>query len=142
MMSKGNNCANGISERESTNQPDCEDHRDIGHTLANPPASLSSRQTTTGGPPSRVPNSAQAVFCRRRHQARRPPQANIRPGSPAPTTGPGTRLNDMGPWTKFALCMPGENSPEFGEPQSGRLQININAPPPGGTNSLPGSLLK
>jgi len=33
---------------------------------------------------------AQAVFCRRRHQPRRPPLAKIRPGSPAPTMGPGT----------------------------------------------------
>jgi hypothetical protein len=32
----------------------------------------------------------QAIFFRRRHQPRRPPQANIRPGSPAPATGPGT----------------------------------------------------
>jgi hypothetical protein len=31
---------------------------------------------------------AQALFCRRRHQARRPPQAKTRPGSPAPTMGP------------------------------------------------------
>jgi hypothetical protein len=33
---------------------------------------------------------AQAIFFRRRHQARRPPLAKIRPGSPAPTMGPGT----------------------------------------------------
>ena len=32
---------------------------------------------------------AQAIFCRRRHQASRPPLANSRPGSPAPTMGPG-----------------------------------------------------
>ena len=32
----------------------------------------------------------QAIFRRRRHQARRPPLAKIRPGSPAPTMGPGT----------------------------------------------------
>jgi hypothetical protein len=38
-MSKGNSGTNGISERESTNQPDCEDRRDIDHTLANPAAS-------------------------------------------------------------------------------------------------------
>src|SRR5215472_9824412 len=30
-------------------------------------------------------------FCRRRHQAKRPPLAKIRPGSPAPATGPGTK---------------------------------------------------
>src|SRR5215470_2123463 len=32
----------------------------------------------------------QAIFFRRRHQARRPPQAKIRPGRPAPAMGPGT----------------------------------------------------
>jgi hypothetical protein len=32
---------------------------------------------------------AQALFCRRRHQPRRPPLAKIRPGKPAPTIGPG-----------------------------------------------------
>ena len=31
-----------------------------------------------------------AIFCRRRHQARRPPLVKIRPGSPAPKIGPGT----------------------------------------------------
>ena len=33
---------------------------------------------------------AQAIFCRRRHQPRRPPLAKIRPGRPAPAMGPGT----------------------------------------------------
>jgi hypothetical protein len=33
---------------------------------------------------------AQAIFCRRRHQPRRPKLANIRPGRPAPAMGPGT----------------------------------------------------
>src|SRR6266478_6500987 len=32
----------------------------------------------------------QAIRCRRRHQPRRPPLAKIKPGSPAPTMGPGT----------------------------------------------------
>src|SRR5262245_11471636 len=32
----------------------------------------------------------QAIFFRRRHQARRPPLAKIRPGRPAPAMGPGT----------------------------------------------------
>jgi hypothetical protein len=55
MMSKGNSRADGISDRESTNQPDCEDHQDIGHTLANP-----KRPNRGGGgvedcPPNRVP---------------------------------------------------------------------------------------
>jgi hypothetical protein len=34
---------------------------------------------------------AQAAFCRRRHQPRRPPPAKIRPGRPAPAMRPGTR---------------------------------------------------
>ena len=37
----------------------------------------------------RAPN-AQAIFCGRRHQPRRPPFAKIRPGRPAPATGAGT----------------------------------------------------
>ena len=36
----------------------------------------------------------QAVFCRRRSQPSNPPQARIRPGRPAPTTGPGTAAAD------------------------------------------------
>jgi hypothetical protein len=32
-MSKGNCRANGISERESNNQPDCKDDQDISHKL-------------------------------------------------------------------------------------------------------------
>jgi hypothetical protein len=38
----------------------------------------------------RIAPEAQAIFFRRRHQARRPPPANMRPGSPAPAMGPGT----------------------------------------------------
>ena len=34
----------------------------------------------------------QALFCRRRHQPRRPALAKIRPGSPAPAMGPGTTV--------------------------------------------------
>src|SRR5262249_55250044 len=41
-----------------------------------------------------VVSDAQAIFCRRRHQPRRPPPAKIRPGRPAPTTGPGTGAGD------------------------------------------------
>src|SRR5258708_11905620 len=37
-----------------------------------------------------LPAEAQAILCRRRHQARRLPLAKIRPGSPAPAMGPGT----------------------------------------------------
>ena len=42
------------------------------------------------GRPRRLPG--QAAFCRRRRQPRRPPLAKIRPGMPAPTTGPGTSV--------------------------------------------------
>ena len=38
----------------------------------------------------RVRPDVQALFCRRRHQPRRPPPANSRPGRPAPAMGPGT----------------------------------------------------
>ena len=37
-----------------------------------------------------VPPDDHAIFCRRRHQPRRPPLARINPGSPAPAMGPGT----------------------------------------------------
>jgi hypothetical protein len=37
-----------------------------------------------------TPIKHQAIFCRRRHQPRRPPLAKIRPGRPAPAVGPGT----------------------------------------------------
>src|SRR5919204_5189598 len=33
---------------------------------------------------------ADSAFCFRRHQPRRPPPAKTKPGSPAPTMGPGT----------------------------------------------------
>jgi hypothetical protein len=46
-----------------------------------------------------VAPEAQAIFRRRRHQPRRPPQAKIRPGSPAPAMGPGTSTSD---WTLTA----------------------------------------
>jgi hypothetical protein len=42
-----------------------------------------------------VARSLQALFCRRRHQPRRPALANIRPGNPAPAIGPGTGLTTM-----------------------------------------------
>src|SRR5215470_11921234 len=40
--------------------------------------------------PSLYPLTFSFLFCRRRHQPRRPPPANIRPGRPAPAMGPGT----------------------------------------------------
>jgi hypothetical protein len=51
---------------------------------------------------SRAPDG-QAVFCRRRHQPRRPPIAKIRPGMPAPTMGPGMAAGAL-------LPMPSLNS--------------------------------
>jgi hypothetical protein len=36
MMSQGNSRTNGISDRESNSQPNCEDHRDIAHNLGSP----------------------------------------------------------------------------------------------------------
>src|ERR1700741_1191777 len=38
-------------------------------------------------------SSVEALFCRRRHQPRRPALAKIRPGRPAPAMGAGTVLN-------------------------------------------------
>jgi hypothetical protein len=37
-MSQGNSRTNGISDRESNSQANCEDHRNFGHTGANPTA--------------------------------------------------------------------------------------------------------
>jgi hypothetical protein len=45
--------------------------------------------------PVRLRGNVQAIFCRRRHQPRRPPQAKIRPGSPAPAMGPGTAADTL-----------------------------------------------
>jgi hypothetical protein len=42
------------------------------------------------GSPLRTGKGVQAIFCRRRHQPRRPPLAKIRPGRPAPAMGAGT----------------------------------------------------
>jgi len=48
---------------------------------------------------------AAAVFCRRRHQPRRPPLAKIRPGRPAPTMGPGTATGTKTTYTGAQLAM-------------------------------------
>src|SRR5258706_10083807 len=54
----------------------------------------------------RIAPEAQAIFCRRRHQPRRPPQTAISPGRPAPTTGPGTaRSPRISPVGKFMVWM-------------------------------------
>src|SRR5215813_8291464 len=49
MMSKGNGRTNGISDRESNSQPNCKDHRDLGHTLAHPTAQLLLKQSADDG---------------------------------------------------------------------------------------------
>src|SRR5262249_40316934 len=63
----------------------------------------------------RAPPEAQAIFCRRRHQPRRPPPAKIRPGSPAPTMGPGTAVNVTGPSTKLTPSEKNEEAPHLTE---------------------------
>src|SRR6516164_10971962 len=50
-------------------------------------------------PQTTCADCAQAIFCRRRHQPRRPPLAKIRPGSPAPAIGPGTAVGTKDPWS-------------------------------------------
>src|SRR5262249_47444956 len=47
----------------------------------------------TGIGQKQVELDAQAIFCRRLHQPRRPPLAKIRPGRPAPATEPETLGN-------------------------------------------------
>src|SRR5262249_58577970 len=56
-------------------------------------------------PRVRIALHAQTTFFRGRHQPRRPPQAAISPGRPAPTTGPGTRIPRISPLIKFAVWM-------------------------------------
>ena len=64
------------------------------------PAALSQQTTCTAC------FDGQAAFCRRRHQPRRPPLAKIRPGSPAPTMGPGTAAG-----AKLVSCIPSAPAP-------------------------------
>jgi hypothetical protein len=49
MMSEGNSRTNGISDRKSDSQPNCEHHRDFGHTLAHPTAQLLLKQSADDG---------------------------------------------------------------------------------------------
>ena len=72
---------------------------------------------------------AQAIFCRRRHQPRRPPLAKIRPGSPAPTMGAGhahavERKGRVKRWTR---CRSGAND-VGADPQPVRVQHLISCP--------------
>jgi hypothetical protein len=69
---------------------------------------------------------AQAVFCRRRHQPRRPPPANIRPGSPAPVMGPGTAgVGSKEPWDTVRVSLPSISFPKIGlgEVNDGGFQL-------------------
>src|SRR5262249_49535510 len=63
------------------------------------------------------PPDVQAIFCRRRHQPRRPPLAKIRPGRPAPAMGAGT-----GGWSNTVVSMNAPTSPCGGP----ALQENAN----------------
>jgi hypothetical protein len=59
-------------------------------------------------PPS--PPETQAILCRRRHQARRPPLAKIRPGRPAPAMGPGTAAAALDqPSQRYQHCRQSQN---------------------------------
>jgi hypothetical protein len=67
-MSQGNSRTNGIPNRESNSQPNCEEHRDIGHTLAN-----QQRPNTSGGGLEDYRLVAyQTAFAQARHQAMKP----------------------------------------------------------------------
>src|SRR5215469_15631950 len=55
-------------------------------------------------------HATQLLFCRRRHQPRRPPLAKIRPGSPAPAMGTGTTGQEI-PSGQTAPVNPPEVSP-------------------------------
>jgi len=48
-MTQGNSRTNGISDRKSDSQPNCEHHRDFGHTLAHPTAQLLLKQSADDG---------------------------------------------------------------------------------------------
>jgi hypothetical protein len=94
-MPQGDSRTNGISDRESNSQANCENHQDIGHALAAPTAKLLGSVGQT--PICRLVAStqmavAQTVRCRRRRLARanRPQHAASKPGKPTPTIGPGT----------------------------------------------------
>ena len=54
MMPKGNSRANGISDRKSDSQPNCEHHRDFSHNLSSPNrrSFCSSSLLTTAAPPA------------------------------------------------------------------------------------------
>src|SRR5215831_14579226 len=63
--------------------------RTAGLTIKHTIADAEFQFAHSGAPWLSTPYPA-SVFCRRRHQPRRPPLAKITPGSPAPAMGPGT----------------------------------------------------
>src|SRR5262245_56947374 len=69
--------------------------------------------------------NVQAIFCRRRHQPRRPPLAKIRPGRPAPTMGSGTGVSEPSDTKEVngGIC---RSTSEAGPPQKAGPHI---APP-------------
>src|SRR5262249_54346687 len=103
----------------------CEDHRDIGHTLALQSRMEDRRLNRAAAIPQTVRRR------RRRAKARRPPLARrVRPGKPAPAMGPGTAAASGGsmpamPWPsrneKFAPVI-GPVSPVTGI--NSKLQVS------------------
>ena len=94
------------------------------------------------GGSARITPDIQAIFCRRRHQPRRPPLAKIRPGRPTPTTGPGTALTVTGtefPNEKPKISLPPYMGCTMSVPGGRALVMNMNAltasPGPGGPRS-------
>src|SRR5215831_12082606 len=63
MMSKGNSRANGISERESTNQPDCENDQNVHHSWSDERSRLS--RTKRNSVCSSSPPPAEKITARR-----------------------------------------------------------------------------
>src|SRR5262245_20150033 len=58
-------------------------------------------------------SDAQAIFCRRRHQPRRPTPAKIKPGRPAPAMGPGTTAGVL----NRTLSRPSDSGPLMNSPR-------------------------
>src|SRR5262245_61018088 len=75
----------------------------------------------------RVACGYQAFFRRRRHQARRPPPARIRPGSPAPAMGPGTAAKLI---VELALPPPAEEMVYFSVTEKIPVLVGRQGAPP------------
>src|SRR5262249_59607665 len=67
-----------------------------------------------------------ASFRRRPHQRRRPPLAKIRPGGPAPATGPGTA--GATPLTTSAIVTSGNTPATGGGPGLSSVALNRKTP--------------